>query len=399
MSPTEQPPAGYDDEIDLRDLALMLVEGWYWIVGAVAVAVVAAFAYLAVTTPTYETNFRAVPASQANFSGFNIRFMDEMIPDVEGVLGNLQASSRQGFKVEPEDIYRRLGNRLSSFQNFEAFVGNNRDLFQLGEGADLGRVFNGRLSVSGLTAERDGSMTLNVQYRYPQGEQGSEILNAYVQQTAESVWNTLRSRFNSYNSAQITSLETQLDLQKGSLQAEREEQLFLLEQAITVARRLEIEKPTTPQQFGRQPSGAEVIYANISGDGSLPLYFMGYQALEADRDVLRDAIDQGLSNEEIRRTEQQLEQRLRFAQLLDNSQLQGVDVGLASNHTERVVDVVEYAFPPAGPSEPRRALILALSLVLGGMLGVMLVFLSRFAGSLRSYRKAQASARDSSTPG
>ncbi|MDY7116699.1 GNVR domain-containing protein [Halomonas sp. SSL-5] len=51
---------------------------------------------------------------------------------------------------------------------------------------------------------------------------------------------------------------------------------------------------------------------------------------------------------------------------------------------------MEYAFPPAGPSEPRRALILALSLVLGGMLGVMLVFLARFSGSLKSYRQRQA---------
>ena len=127
-SPTEQPTTAYDDEIDLRDLALMLVEGWYWIVGAVVVAVVAAFAYLAVTTPTYETQFRAVPASTANFAGFNIQFMDETITDVEGVLGNLQASSRQGFKVEPEVVYRSLGNRLSSFQNFETFVEGNRCL-------------------------------------------------------------------------------------------------------------------------------------------------------------------------------------------------------------------------------------------------------------------------------
>ncbi|WP_302138723.1 Wzz/FepE/Etk N-terminal domain-containing protein [Halomonas alkalicola] len=358
----------YDDEIDLRDLALMLVEGWYWIVGAVVVAVAAAFAYLAITTPTYETQFRAVPASPANFAGFNL-FDD--------------------FSIEPEDAYRALGNRLSSFQNFERFVEQNREQFNIGEDADLGRVFNGRLSIGGLTADRDGSMTLNVRYRYPEGEQGAEMLNSYVQQTAETVWNTLRSRFDEFNRAQITRLQSTLELQKESLQAEREEQLFLLEQAISVARRLEIEKPTTPQQFGRQPSGTEVIYANISGDGSLPLYFMGYQALEADRDVLHDALDKGLSNENIRETSQELQQRQRIVQQLITSRLEGVDEGVEPNHTERVVDVVEYAFPPAGPSEPRRALILALSLVLGGMLGVMLVFLSRFAVSLRSYRKAK----------
>ncbi|MGM0914247.1 MAG: Wzz/FepE/Etk N-terminal domain-containing protein [Pseudomonadota bacterium] len=369
MSTPDPMQEGYSDEIDLRDLALMLIEGWYWILGTIVFAVVAAFAYLAVTTPSYETSFRAVPASSANFAGFNL-FDD--------------------FSIEPEDAYRALGNRLSSYQNFERFVEDNRDKFIIDEGADLGRVFDGRLSVNGLTAERDGSLVMNVQYRYPEGERGAEVLNAYISDTAEQTWDTLRSRFQEFNRAQITRLESTLELQKESLQAEREEQLFLLEQAISVARRLEIDKPTTPQQFGRQPSGSEVIYATITGDDSLPLYFMGYEALEADRDVLRDALDKGLSNAAIRSTNQQLLQRQRIVEQLGNSRLQGVDEGVEPNHTERVVDVVEYAFPPAGPSEPRKALILALSLVLGGMLGVMLVFMARFAGSLKSYRQRQA---------
>ncbi|MBE0490052.1 MAG: hypothetical protein IBX53_13345 [Halomonas sp.] len=358
----------YDDEIDLRDLALMLVEGWYWIVGAVVVAVVAAFAYLAVTTPTYETRFRAVPASTANFSGFNLL---------------------NGFSISPDEAYRALGNRLSSFQNFEAFVNDNREKFVLSEEVDLGRVFSGRFSIDGLAAERNGQQVMNLTYSYPEGEAGSDILNTYVRDTAINVWSTLRSRFDDHNRAQIARLITDLQLKKETMQRSREDRLFTLEQAIAVARNLGIEKPTTPQQFGRQPSGSEVIYANISGDGSLPLYFMGYQALEAELQVLEDNIREGLSNFEIRETEQQLEQRIRIAELLASGQLYGVDEGVEPNHIERVVDVVEYAFPPAGPSEPRRTLILALSLVLGGMLGVMLVFLSRFAVSLRSYRETQ----------
>ncbi|GAA0556770.1 Wzz/FepE/Etk N-terminal domain-containing protein [Halomonas salifodinae] len=365
MSTPVQVPNGHDDEIDLRDLALMLIEGWYWIVGTVVVAVIAAFAYLTITTPTYETRFRAVPASSANFSGFSLV---------------------NGFSITPGEAYRALGNRLSSFQNFEAFVNANRDRFELEEDIDLGREFSSRLNISGLAAELDGSAMMEVRYSYPEGEQGEAILNDYIRDTSEQVWETLRSRFNDYNRAQIANLNTRLDLQKETLQRSREERLFTLEQAINVARRLDIEKPTTPQQFGRQASGNEVIYADISsGEGSLPLYFMGYQALEADRDTLREAIDQGLSNSNIRETQQQLEQRLRIAELLSSGQLYGVDEGVEPNHTERVVDVVEYAFPPAGPSEPRKGLILALSLVLGGMLGVMLVFLVRFGRSLRGY--------------
>lgn len=367
MSTPEYAPNGHDDEIDLRDLALMLIEGWYWIVGTVVVAVIAAFAYLTITTPTYETRFRAVPASSANFSGFSLV---------------------NGFSITPEEAYRALGNRLSSFQNFEDYVEANRDRFELEEDVDLGREFDSRLSISGLAAELDGSAMMEIRYSYPEGEQGEAILNDYIRVTSEQVWETLRNRFDDYNRAQIANLNTRLDLQKETLQRSREERLFTLEQAITVARRLDIEKPTTPQQFGRQTTGNEVIYADISsGEGSLPLYFMGYQALEADRDTLRESIDQGLSNEDIRETQQQLEQRLRVAELLSSGRLYGVDEGVETNHTERVVDVVEYAFPPAGPSEPRKALILALSLILGGMLGVILVFLSRFAVSLRGYRQ------------
>ncbi|MDI5891327.1 Wzz/FepE/Etk N-terminal domain-containing protein [Halomonas rhizosphaerae] len=367
MSPEEQPTPGYhDDEIDLRDLALMLIEGWYWIVGMVVLAVVAAFAYLAVTTPTFETSFHAVPASVSNFSGYNLM---------------------NGFEITPGEAYRTLGNRLSSFQNFERFVEDNQDRFRIDPEADLGQVFANRLTVGGLAADGNSQLMMNIGYRYPEGEEGAEILNDYVGDTAEQVWATLRNRFEDHNRAQLASLFNDLQLQKETLKRSREDELFTLEQAIAVARRLDIEKPTTPQQFGRQPSGSEVIYANIGNDGSLPLYFMGYEALEADRDTMKASIDDGLSNMMIREIEQKFEQRKRISRLLSSNRLYGVDEGVEPNHTERVVDVVEYAFRPASPSEPPKALILSLSLIVGGMVGVMLVFLARFAGSLRGYRE------------
>lgn len=358
----------HSDEIDLRDLALMLIEGWYWIIGTIVVAVAGAFAYLAITTPTYETDFKAVPAASANFSGFNL-FDD--------------------FEITSEDAYRLLGNRLSSYQNFSAFVDKYRDMFELDEDANLGKEFNERLSITGLTADREGNLALELTYRYPEGEQGAEILNSYVRSTSKDVWAMLRNQFDDYNRAQIRRLSTDVELQKESLLGAREDRLYELEQAITVARRLDIEKPTTPQQFGRQPTGSEVFYANISGDGSLPLYFMGYQTLEADRDVLRAAIDEGLSDHEIRETQQQLKQRERIAALLDSDRLAGIDEGVEPNHTERVVNVVNYAFPQIEAIAPRKALVLMLSLMLGGMLGVILVFLARFVSSVKHYRIAK----------
>ena len=356
----------YDDEIDLRDLVMVLVEGWYWILGTVVLFVVVALAYVSVKTPTYETQFRAVPAPSANFSGFNL--------------------IRGQFSISPEDAFRALSNRLSSYQNFQEFFQQNQERFEVGEGSGPAQLFADRFSISGDNSEPGERLRLTVDYHYPEGEPGAELVNDYVRYTAEKVWVSLRDRFHDYNRAQVVRLETDLELQKGTLQQAREDRLFTLEQAITVARQLGIEKPTTPQQFGRQPSGSEVIYANISGDGSLPLYFMGHQALEAERDTLREEIDEGLSNGSIRDTQQQLQQHKRTAELLDSEALWGVDEGVEHNPSERVVEVVEYAFPPAQPSEPREALILALALLLGGMIGVMMAFMAKFVSGLRGYR-------------
>lgn len=363
-----QTQAYASDEIDLRDLVLILVEGWYWIVGAVVAAALGAFAYVSIVTPTYETQFRAVPAPVSNFSGFNLL---------------------NGFSISPEDAYRSFGNRLSSFQNFESFYQNNQDRFVLNEGAELSRLFASRFSVSGLDTAAGDRLTLTADYTYPEGEVGSELLNAYIEETAGEVWEDLRSQFHEYNRAQIARLETDLALQKEDLQQAREDRLFVLDQAIAVARRLDIEKPTTPQQFGRQPSGTEVFYASISGDGSLPLYFMGFQTLEAERDTLKEALDKGLSNGTIRDTEQMLKRHTRIAELLDEQALSGVDQGIAQANAERVLQVVEYAFEPANRSSPRKGLTMVLAVISGGMFGVFLAFLVRFGANVRAYRKRQ----------
>ncbi|SHE42982.1 LPS O-antigen chain length determinant protein, WzzB/FepE family [Modicisalibacter ilicicola DSM 19980] len=357
---------GTNDEIDLRDIVIILIDGWKWIVGTAFLVLVAAVAFIAINVSNYETQFRAVPASSANFSGFNLF---------------------DGFSISSVEAYRLLGNRVSSFQNFENFFEENSDKFVLPEKYDLGKVFSNRLTVDGLYGNNDGGLVLKVRYSYPDSENGAEIINAYIRDTSKDVWKALRSRFDDYNQAQIASLSTSLELQRETLKTAREDRLFTLEQAIEVARQLDIKTPTTPQQFGRQPSGSEVIYASISGDGSLPLYFMGYQALEAEHNTLKNALEQDLSNGQIRATEEQLEKRLRIAELLSDGRLYGVDKGVEANFTERVVDVVEYAYPPAEPVGASRSLILILALILGGIVGTVVVFFVHFTRSLRSYRQ------------
>ncbi|GKW49719.1 Wzz/FepE/Etk N-terminal domain-containing protein [Halomonas sp. NCCP-2165] len=372
MSTPEYAPNRNDDEIDLRDLALMLIEGWYWIVGSVAVAVIAAFSYLAITPSTYETSFRAMPAPDSHFADIN-----RLLPAAGFVEREQREQEAEGEAINypvswivSEDLYQDLVNRLSSYSNFERFLEGSEEGFtsNISQYGDLRRLFSERMSVSGLNADRNGNYRMAVTYRYHEGEPGAELLNAYVNDTAEALWSERIQILVGEIEAEVARLESLLDYQVAQLQSERMQQLFELEQAIAIARRLGIDEPVITQQL------------------SPPEYYRGLQALEVEHAVLRASLDQQLRSSDILRIERELAQYQDALLQIET----GVGLESAGNEhnspVERLVDVAEYAYSPVAASEPRKALILALSLVLGGMLGVMLVFLSHFAASLRSYR-------------
>ncbi|PWW38192.1 LPS O-antigen subunit length determinant protein (WzzB/FepE family) [Chromohalobacter israelensis] len=356
-----------DDEIDLSQLLNHLIDGWYWIVGCVVAALVLAGAYLAMTTPQYETSFRATPAAASNFAGMNL------LP---------------GFSVSPQDAYTTLGNRLSSFQNFQDYLRSHREAFVIPEEASLADLFTDRLDITGLTSEVNGSSELSLTYRYPEGESGHRILNGYVNATAEQVWAELKNRFARANQAKIAALNTRLQVGEDKLLAEREHRLFALDNAISTARALGIEAPTTPQEFGQLNPNKEVIYTSLSGDG-LPLYFMGYKTLEAERETLKGKLHDGLSNGTLRNIREELEQRHQIADMLKNDSFYPLEEGVSEHPDERVVSVIERAYPQDEPVKPRPALVLALAVILGGMLGVFLVFMKAGLGAvLRQRRQA-----------
>ncbi|WP_280570284.1 Wzz/FepE/Etk N-terminal domain-containing protein [Chromohalobacter sp. 296-RDG] len=356
-----------DDEIDLAQLVNLLIDGWQLIIGAIVAALLLAGAYLLLTTPQYEATFRASPAAASNFSGMNLL---------------------SGFSVSPQDAYTTLGNRLSSFQNFERYVENHRDDFEISDEASLARVFADRFDITGLTSDVNGSSELSLTYRYPEGEAGDENLNGYIDATAEHVWDELKNRFARANKAKIASLNTRLDVGEDKLVAKRKHRLFALNNAINTAHALGIESPTTPQEFGQLNPEKEIIYASLSGNGALPLYFMGYQTLEAERKTLKDQMREGLSNGSLRDAREQLNERKQIAAMLDEDSFYPLEKGVSNYPDERVVSVIERAYPEDAPIKPRTKLVLALAILLGGMLGVMAVCLR--AGMVAVLRQRRA---------
>lgn len=351
MSIKSDSPIEKSYEIDLREAALSILGAWYWILGALVLFVSLGLIYLWFVTPVYEARFRAVPAASSNFAAFN-HFND--------------------FQISPEDAYRALGNRITSFQNFENFVESNKNNLSFDKEGSLIELFQERFTIEGLVADRAGNMTLSVRYKYPEGENGDELLNSYIAETSSSVWSTLHARFNAYNQAQLMRLNINVDIEQEGLRTEREEELFELEKAIIIASDLNIATPTIPYQLDVEGQSNQFFY---SSDNSLPRYFMGYQTLESEREALLSSLDEGLSNKDIQVNQKGINARQRISDAIDDIELSGSELDNFSL-TERVVDVVEYAFPGERTVSPNKPLILALSVIVGGIFGLVIALIS-----------------------
>ncbi|MCE0734374.1 Wzz/FepE/Etk N-terminal domain-containing protein, partial [Halomonas sp. G15] len=126
------------DEIDLRDLVLAIFEGWYWIVGAVVVAVIASFTYVSAVTPVYTTELK--------FNGH---------PDGLRALNNMPGTSYTSGQVVAE-----LSQRVGSYENFQRYLEESEetrvelfDYFDVGAGEEdavekVRRLFFANFSVS-----------------------------------------------------------------------------------------------------------------------------------------------------------------------------------------------------------------------------------------------------------
>ncbi|MHA7879516.1 MAG: Wzz/FepE/Etk N-terminal domain-containing protein [Saccharospirillum sp.] len=369
-----------DDEIDLRELVSIVIDRWYWIAIGLVTSAIAGVGYALSQEREYETEFRAIEAASSQFNTLN-----EMTRVTTATMAQSGVTEITGFQLEPARVREDLTNRLNSFQNFEAFVQNSPGLIELEPEQSMQQYFAERFSIN--TTDAGG---LRATFVYNEGMPGPELLNTYINETAERLWLGYLETIRQQNLTTIRRLENRLEDQVAMLIDERQQRLFELRQAATIARRLSIELPTTPGQLGRQTEGSQVMYANISsGEDALPLYFFGYQALEAEAEIVSESLDEGLVNEAILQTQEALAAQRRLARLIESSEFIA-NTGLGDlRPAERLTTVLDYAIEPDFPTGTSRLLIVIVSVFIGGFLGFMMTFISHFTKSVKAYRKSQ----------
>ncbi|QVL21686.1 LPS O-antigen chain length determinant protein WzzB [Pseudomonas qingdaonensis] len=409
---TRVPSVVVDDEIDL--FAMMqsiwkqkkLIAATALVMGAIA----GAYAFLA--TPEYEVSTLLRPAALNDLDALNRTEVYSLPPGKALVRVGAALDSYDTrlsyFRANPKlfDAFGRPGQ--SPEQVFDEF---NRDSLKLvqpaPQKADLLSAYIG------------------LEMRYPKGVEGDEILNGFVQYAIENErkqiaddlkviisnrlsevdtkLNAARAAYYAAKEGKIATLLEADNLKRAQLQDElkalrvqlkvrREDRIAQLDEAISIARSLGLKKPSTPSSMASEGElGSNIIRTEVNNQ-QIPLYFMGTDALEAERKALRQRTSDDFADPRVAQIRKELlllntnrevevlNQRTNEEVFLsDIAPLKAERVRLSSISTDMrglsLVYVDRLAVEPADPVKPKKALIIALGMVVGCLLGVLMAVL------------------------
>ncbi|KAA6177401.1 chain-length determining protein [Pseudomonas marginalis] len=404
------PPVPPSDEIDLVALFQAVWKQKKLIMAATASAGLVAAIYAFLTTPQYEVSSVLRPAAINELDALNRSEIYTLPPG--------DALVRVGASLESYDT--RLGFFRSHQKLFKAFEQPGRTLEQSFEEFNRNSI---ELSLPDPKKANSLSAYIKLEMSYPKGVDGVAILNGFIdyaiaterEQIAADLDVIVKNRLNELKGkidaarsayeidkeARIAALRETDSLRRAQLQDElkalraqlktgRTDRMAQLNEAIGIARSLGIRKPSTPSALGESDrSGSSSVMRTEINNQQIPLYFMGVEALEAERTALMQRKSDDFTEGRIAQIakELQLLQSNREIEVLNRREnedlfLAGVqpvraEVARLSNLSIdmsrlKLVTIDQQALEPLRPVKPQKALIILLGLVSGGFIGAFI---------------------------
>lgn len=404
------PPIPSSDEIDLVALFQAVWKQKKLIIATTASAGLVAAVYAFVTIPQYEVSSVLRPAAINELDSLNRSEIYTLPPG--------DALVRVGASLESYDT--RLGFFRSHQKLFTAFEQPGRALEQSFEEFNRNSI---ELSLPDPKKANSLSAYIKLEMSYPKGVDGVAILNGFIdyaiaterEQIAADLDVIVKNRLNELKGkidaarsayevdkeAKIAALREADSLRRAQLQDElkalraqlktgRTDRVAQLNEAIAIARSLGIRKPSTPSALGDSDrNGSSSVMRTEINNQQIPLYFMGVEALEAERAALMQRKSDDFTEGRIAQIakELQLLQSNREIEVLSRREnedmfLAGVqpvraEVARLSNlnidmSRLKLVTIDKQALEPLRPVKPKKVLVILLGLVLGGFIGVFI---------------------------
>lgn len=333
------------------------------------------------------------------------------------------------YKLSPKEALAEVAASLDSFDNRLSFFRNNQPLFaELAQpGRSLEQTFEDfndeAFTLLQPDAKKTGETTpfVGLRLTYPESMNGVEVVNGFIQHSLNNVRQQIAADLEILISNRLSQLEknmaaaranyeaskevkiaklTEADALKRvqlsddlsalrqQLKTRRDNRINQLNEAIRIAKSLGITKPTTPSSLGASEvtTQGSVIRTEVNNQ-QIPLYFMGSKALEAERTALRARRSDDFTEPRIAQIARELKLLEHNRQIETLNSRENEDLflkGLAGWREEaarlramdfdaaalKLVSIDQRAISPTRPVKPKKTLIVALSLVLGGMLGL-----------------------------
>ncbi|CRM06254.1 MULTISPECIES: Wzz/FepE/Etk N-terminal domain-containing protein [Pseudomonas] len=417
------PPVPSTGEVDLFALSQIVWRQKKTVLITTAGVALLAAAYAFLATPEYQVSSVLRPAA----------------------INELDALNRsEVYKLPPSEALLKVGASLESYETRLNFFRANQQLFSEFErpGRTLEQSFEEfnrnsiNLIVPDLKKAESLSAYIKLEMNYPQGVDGVKILNDFVQYAIASErkqiaadmdvivknrlneitgkFNAARASYETDKEAKIASLLEADNLKRAQLLDElkalraqlktlRTDRMSQLSEAIGIAKSLGINKPTTPSSLGdaERASSNSVMRTEVNNQ-QIPLYFMGVEALEAEKRALNQRNSDDFAEARIAQIakELQLLQTNRQVEVLNRREnedifLAGVEPLRAEMARLRnlnidmsrikLVAIDRAAMEPLSAIKPKKSLVIIGGIIAGLVLGIALVL---FSSVFRSKRLA-----------
>ena len=417
MKKTEHQQTGSSStEIDLLDLFHSFWQQKALIAGTVVVAGAIAVGYVLLAQPVYQASTVLRPAA----------------------INELDALNRsEVYTLPPQEALLKVGSGLDSYETRLSYFRDHQDLFKPLEkkGISLEQSFElfNRDAINLVLPDpkRADSLSpfIKLELTYPDTINGVEILNGFVEYAIDSqreqigadlkviINNRLRELDEKITAArsayrsdkqtkiagltetdtvQVAKLKDELQALRLQLKTERESRIAQLNEAISIATSLGITNPTMPSAMADAAAGSSsrLMRTEITSQ-TLPLYFMGTKALQAERAALLkrtsdDFTDKRVSDIgrelnllEVNRQVEMLGKRMNEDLFLKNIEPLRAEVARLGNlKTDMshlgLVSIDRKAQTPMYPIKPKKTLIVGFALVLGLLAGLGLATVRYF---------------------
>ena len=411
------PNAPSSNEVDLLPLFLMVWQQKKIILATAALFGLVALGYAYLSTPEYQVSSVLRPAA----------------------INELDALNRSGvYTLPPNEALLKVGSSLESYDNRLGFFRSNQELFTQFKrpGRTLEQSFEDfnrnslKLIFPDSKKADSQNAAISMELTYPGGVDGVKILNGFVDYAIDAERKQIAADLKVIVNNRLTELKGKLDAARSSYEIDKEariaalneadsikraqlqdelkalrqqlkivrtDRMAQLSEAIGIARALNIQKPTTPSALGDSANirGSSGMRTEINNQ-QIPLYFMGTEALEAERAALQQRKTDDFTEGRVAQIarELQLLQSNREVEALKQRQnedlfLSGVeplrseivrlgDLSNLNSSNMKLVSIDRKALEPMEPVKPKKALIVLLGLLLGGILGVLIVLVRNF---------------------